>query len=264
MHSLCLRPTLGPMHLVYLDESGNTGTNLSDAQQPWFVLAALIVPEATWQLLEQELLAALESVFPVREPEFEVHAQQLRNGAGCFRGVDLPTRLALRDQWFEIARRHNVRLVYRAIEKSRFKQWTEATFGSGVQINPHVAAFPLIAVAINEYLASQSPPALGILISDENLEVVRDIEKSLRVLRSTQGILRLDRIIEKGFFVDSRKSLVLQLVDLCAYALRRHVEGPLRQKDLDRVAYENIQPLIHRGNERTMDVIKWLTDERKK
>jgi hypothetical protein len=34
-----------PMHLVYLDESGNTGTDLKDKQQPIFVLAALIVSE---------------------------------------------------------------------------------------------------------------------------------------------------------------------------------------------------------------------------
>ena len=33
------------MHLISLDESGNTGTDLKDPQQPIFVLAALIVPE---------------------------------------------------------------------------------------------------------------------------------------------------------------------------------------------------------------------------
>lgn len=256
--------TLTRMHLVYLDESGNTGTNLSDAQQPWFVLAALIVPEAVWQSLEVELMEVVNEEFPDREPDFEVHAQELRNGAGPFRGVELARRLAFRDRWLKIANRSGVRLVYRAIQKSRFKEWTERTFGVGVKINPHVAAFPLVAVAVNEHLASLTPPALGILISDENLEVVRDIEKSLRVLRNTQGTLRLDRIVEKGFFVDSRKSLVLQLVDLCAYALRRYVEGATRLKDMDRSAYAIIQPLIHRGNERTMDVIKWLTEEQKK
>lgn len=33
------------MHLVYLDESGNTGKDRKDSQQPVFVLAAMIVPE---------------------------------------------------------------------------------------------------------------------------------------------------------------------------------------------------------------------------
>jgi len=43
------------LHLVYLDESGNTGTNLNDTEQPIFLLAALIVPEAVWQPLERDL-----------------------------------------------------------------------------------------------------------------------------------------------------------------------------------------------------------------
>jgi Protein of unknown function (DUF3800) len=33
------------MYLIYLDESGNTGNNLQETQQPVFVLAALLVPE---------------------------------------------------------------------------------------------------------------------------------------------------------------------------------------------------------------------------
>jgi hypothetical protein len=37
------------MHLVYFDESGNSGNNLNDAEQPIFVLGALIVPETCWQ-----------------------------------------------------------------------------------------------------------------------------------------------------------------------------------------------------------------------
>ena len=34
------------LHLVDLGESANTGTNLNDTEQPIFLLAALIVPEA--------------------------------------------------------------------------------------------------------------------------------------------------------------------------------------------------------------------------
>jgi Protein of unknown function (DUF3800) len=43
------------MQLVYLDESDNTGSNLQETQQPIFVLAALLVPEAKWLQLEKEL-----------------------------------------------------------------------------------------------------------------------------------------------------------------------------------------------------------------
>lgn len=52
------------MHLVYFDESGNSGNNLNDSDQPIFVLGGLIVPEADWQAVEQDLEASLSKHFP--------------------------------------------------------------------------------------------------------------------------------------------------------------------------------------------------------
>jgi hypothetical protein len=43
------------LHLLDLDESGNTGTNLNDTEQQVLLLAALIVPAAAWQPLERDL-----------------------------------------------------------------------------------------------------------------------------------------------------------------------------------------------------------------
>lgn len=51
-----------------------------------------------------------------------------------------------------------------------------------------------------------------------------DIEKSVRLLRGEAGSLRLSQIVEKVFFIESRKSHILQLCDLCAYAIRRSEE----------------------------------------
>lgn len=48
------------MHLVYIDESGNSGSNLNDPQQPIFVLCAMIVSEDRWQSLEASLQKVLD------------------------------------------------------------------------------------------------------------------------------------------------------------------------------------------------------------
>jgi hypothetical protein len=91
----------------------------------------------------------------------------------------------------------------------------KSAFGNNISVNPHLAAFPLVAQVVNNYLRSVSADALGIIISDDNREVVDDIERFLKLLRAASGTLRLDRIIEKGFFIDSRKSLLIQLVLTC-------------------------------------------------
>jgi hypothetical protein len=247
--------------LVYLDETGSTGTDLTDSQQPVFVLAALIVPEACWQALEADLEGAISKHLPeLSKAGHEVHAADLRAGRRAFKGVPVDTRIALRDDWLQIAQSHNLKLVYRAIVKRRFQTWMQATFGTGVLINPHVAAFALVARVVDEYLASLPGPTLGMFISDENQQIVRDVEKSIKVLRGVEGSLRLTRIVEKGFFIDSRKSRPLQLCDLCALHARKKEEDKAGKpaKSVDTIGIQRIEPLIHRGNESLQDVLAWL------
>ena len=249
------------MHLVYVDESGNSGNNLEDAQQPIFVLGALVVPETVWQAVENDLEASLANHFPQsRYTELEVHAGDLRQGTRSFKGVPIAPRLALRDEWLTIAGKHKLQFIYRAIIKKRYQRWMEGVFGKGILVNPHLAAFPLIAQVINNLLRDAGPKTLGIIISDDNREVVGDIERFLKLLRADPGTLGLDRIIEKGFFIDSSKSLLLQLSDLCTLQARKNEERKLGlpAKSVDDNGIALIQPLIHRGNEALADVNQWL------
>jgi hypothetical protein len=253
------------MHLVYFDESGNSGNNLNDSEQPMFVLGALIVPEACWQAVEADLEAPVEEYFPdIAASGAEIHAGDLRASRGCFKGIAVPERVAMRDAWLTVGQKYRLKFVYRSIEKKRYQRWMHETFGVGIAINPHVAAFPLVSMVVNSYLAGQK--ALGMFISDENKEIVRDIEKSIRQLRIASGPLRLSQIIEKGFFIDSAKSRVLQLCDMCVLHARKKEEAqigiPLKPIDVEGVKL--LEPLVLRGNEQIWDVIAWLKEERQK
>jgi hypothetical protein len=142
------------MHLIYLDESGQTGTNLKDSAQPVFVLGALIVSESCWLALEKDFQTAVDKSFPSPRPDkFEIHAAELRNPRDSFlKCYPVAHRLSFRDEWLKIAQKHSLKFVYRAISKKRFAAYVDSTFPSGVEINPHVAAFPLIARVVNDYL----------------------------------------------------------------------------------------------------------------
>lgn len=144
------------MHLVYLDESGQTGANLTDPVQPIFVLGALVVPESTWLSLEKDLQAGIDLHFPEPRPDdFEIHASEISNARKpYFKRFPVTKRLAFGDDWFRVAHKHQLKLVYRAIAKRRFATWCLNTFGKGVSINPHVAAFPLVARVIDDLLRS--------------------------------------------------------------------------------------------------------------
>jgi hypothetical protein len=250
------------MHLVYFDESGNSGNNLNDSEQPIFVLGALIVPEECWQTLEGNLETSLASHFPdIAGAGEEIHSGDLRASRGVFKGVPVVKRVALRDSWLKIAQDHSLKFVYRSIEKKRYQKWMHNVFGVGVAVNPHIAAFPLVALVVNEHLAKQQ--ALGVFISDENKEIVRDVEKSIRQLRLSAGPLRLSQIVEKGFFIDSSKSRILQLSDLCVLHARKkeEVRAGMPPKPFDEEGIKLIDPLIHRGNEQLRDVLAWLKEQ---
>lgn len=254
------------MHLIYIDESGNTGRNLVDPQQPVFVLGALIVPEASWQAIEKELETAILAHGPTGAGvDFEIHGGDLRQGSGAFKGVPVAARLRLSEAWLKVAAKYQLKFIYRAIVKKRYERWMHAAFGSGITVNPHLAAFPLVAQVANNLLRTLGEEVLGIIISDENREVVGDIERFQKLLRLTPGALHLDRIIEKGFFIDSRKSRMLQLSDLCTLYARKNEERKLgiAPKSIDDNGITLLDPLIHRGQESLPDVIQWLQNVQK-
>lgn len=249
------------MYLVYFDESGNSGTNYNDAHQPVFVLSALLVPHEIWPQLERDLEAIIEKFFPSpRWPGFEVHAGNIYAGRGEFRQITIDHRLAFCDAWFQAAQKHGLKLISRAIVKRKFHSWLQSEFGSGILINPHVVAFALVARVIDDYLRSLPRSPLGIFISDENKEIVHDIEKSIKVLRGIEGGLKLGQIIEKGFFIDSSKSLPLQLSDLCAYNVRKKEEQKegLAVRSIHDRGMAAIEPLVYRGKEAWQDVLAWI------
>ena len=119
---------------------------------------------------------------------------------------------------------------------------------------------------VDDWLKSLPGSPLGIFISDENKEIVHDVEKSIKLLRGIEGTLKLSQIVEKGFFIDSSKSVILQLCDLCALTLRKKEEAKsgFRDNPLHHSGIALLEPLIHRGDEALQDVLAWISAEEKK
>jgi hypothetical protein len=79
-----------PVFLAYFDESGNTGMDLRDPQQPVFVLGCLLVASDQWISLENELELAVQQFFgELDEDEREIHTHKLMSGSKPFRQFGL-------------------------------------------------------------------------------------------------------------------------------------------------------------------------------
>lgn len=162
----------------------------------------------------------------------------------------------------QVGAEHGIKLIYRSIHKKAFAAWLAKEFSGGLILNPHVVAFALLSRCVDSFLKSLPRSPKGMLISDENKEIVKDVEKSISVLRAFEGNLRLNQIIEKGFFIDSQASLPLQLCDLFALSLRKRVEANRggETKPFDEQGITAAASLIYENRTEEMDVLKWIKE----
>jgi hypothetical protein len=73
-------------------------------------------------------------------------------------------------------------------------------------------------------------------------------------------------VVEKGFFIDSAKSLMLQFCDICTYWARKKEEWSrgLPRREIDRHGIEGVELLVYKGDEAMQDVLAWITEQQKK
>lgn len=249
------------MILIYIDESGDTGHNLSDKQQPVFVLGALVVPQSKWKELERQFHQIVIGFFGENSADsFELHAMDLVNRRGSFKSLTLEQTKAFRNKCLELLVSLKLSLVYRSIEKKEFLKFCEEKYGKGISVAPYIMALPFICTRINEILNTEKD--LGILIFDEHHNLV-EIEKSLRTLRlDSTSTLQAESLIEQGFFVDSSKSEAIQLVDLALYYVRKFEESKLGHKVSAHhmEAFKFIEKFCQslRVHGRSKDILDWV------
>ena len=253
------------MNLVYIDESGNTGLNLKDSQQPVFLLAAMIIPESKWFTLEKLFLDTARKYFgdPLPSP-FEIQAKDLKSGRGVFESLSFTQQLSFRDKMLQLLLDNKIAVIYMRIIKGKFATFCEEQYGPGIKVNPYIMALPFVCMEVDHYLQQAGNDQLGMFIFDEQKETLDDAERSLRTLRlDSRSILKTTNIIEKGFFIDSSKSFALQLVDLAAYYIRKYEENELslRVSDVDKQTFDTIKKLASTSiGPNVGDILEWVKE----
>lgn len=87
-------------------------------------------------------------------------------------------------------------------------------------------SFEQVVSRFEQYLQHADPGKFGLLVHDNNETVARKHTALMRHFHS-QGTLwtKIPHIIETPLFVDSKLTRMVQIADLCAYALRRYIEN---------------------------------------
>lgn len=217
------------MHFYYIDESGDTGANLADPNQPVMVLGGISVRDEGWNQTHQELERKLNAFFGGPLPaDFELHATDLLSpqGGGSFSGYSLEDRCQLCLSILDILADRSHSVHYIALDKQKV---ANATLGMAVEFNPkrpYLLAFDYLVTFINWHVKEKlGRSARGMIILDRKDQFHEGIEKIMRERRfGGTAAHRVKWVVEFSYPIDSEKNPMIQLSDLVIYCVKRFVE----------------------------------------
>lgn len=223
------------MHFFYLDESGDTGSNLNDQNQPIFVLGGLSVSDKKWNNTKESFDSIISRYFGGNIPAgFELHATQLLspNGEGPFQGHDIAMRLQLTKDLLNMIDDFGHNIHYFAIDKRKMDIHTctyQTSFNSKI---PYLVAFDYLITYINWHVKQNlGHSARGMIVMDEKDEHHDSVERIIHNRRyELPNAQKVKWIVEFSYPVDSKKNPMIQLSDLITLCIRRFLEYEFEYK----------------------------------
>jgi hypothetical protein len=216
------------MYLFYLDESGNTGLDLSSTVETvhWLVVLGATAHQVCG--IEGDIRALADSYFGLRPgtPAVELHGAEIFGGRGVARTLAPARRVNLFVDVLGLLDTHDVHLWVRGIHKARLRERSRAQREDPE--HPSILAFRDVVAALDLWLRvhqqapgaprTGAPDRLGLLVSDQQDEVSRALAAEFAHRRDT-GIRSL---IDTVHYVRSRDSRLIQLVDCVAFIRNRY------------------------------------------
>lgn len=217
------------MHFYYLDESGDTGSNLNDPDQPVIVLGGISVRDEGWNETQKHLEAKLSAFFDGTLPaHFELHAKDLLcpSGAGAFSGFTLRDRARLCHSILDVLAERSHSTHYIALDKRRIRESSPSLSVPFDPKQPYLLAFDYLVTFANWHLKERlGRSARGLIILDQKEQYHSDVERIMRDRRfGGPATHRVKWVVEFSYPVDSRKNPMIQLSDLVVYCVKRFME----------------------------------------
>ena len=209
------------MFLVFIDESGNTGFNLRDPDQPYHHIGGVIVRYDRCIELQDAIEGiAIENCGTYSLPkDFEFKGSWLFSGKKFFSGMPPERRIEITELLLDLLDTFDLNYIISIIDKQALDNRYYTPF------HPHNLACLFFLEMFQEHLASND--RLGLVIADEEQErsddIILDFKKYKRQGTGFCAYRSVDltRIIDNIHFVKSHDSWPLQLSDVVLYHYNR-------------------------------------------
>ncbi len=215
------------MYILYADDSGNTGTDYENKDQPVFSLAGWIIETNNWNELNEHIIRMKKEIIP-EVYNVEIHTTDIfngkkdKNGTFDFRKNGLEGNFNILDKLVDMAISLNPKILAFVVRKDKLKHYCRIKFDMKIKIDPYLIAFPYLSKYFDEFLIKNN--ANGLIFLDEQEKMVDNIDSILSILRinTEENNLQIKNIVERAVFLNSFKSNFIQIADLFNFYINRY------------------------------------------
>lgn len=244
------------MYFLYADDSGNTGVDYDNAQQPVFTLAGIVVHQNQWHGINDRMNDLKKQLMPEYE-DVEIHATEIFGGVkNRKKGYDFRKNSPERNRYIlesfvDFIQKEELPIIHFSVRKSFLKAYCQKNYAGAVKLDPYVIAFPYVASFFDDYVKLNKDK--GLIMLDEQNAMVGKIDTVLSLLRGStpdDSGFHAGEIIEKALFLESLKSNFIQLADICSFYINRYISmqngvqpSPDKQKHFEKM-FEKLLAMV--------------------
>lgn len=200
------------MKLLYIDESGNTGSDLDNKNQPYFILAGVCIEDKKWHEVNDYFETEKLKIFPEFK-NLEIHTNELfnTNKKSHFYKNYWKDNFIILEKLVDLVSTLDIPVTNVKLQKKKYKKH----FGNNIIVDPYLYCFSILYEKFNETLEKENN--FGIVFCDE----LKKMEKSIEILYPKLKDNNKN-VIEKTFYLDSKKNNFIQIADICSFYINKY------------------------------------------
>lgn len=203
------------MYLIYADESGNTGIDYDNKEQPIFVLAGVLVQDINWHKINKKFNENKIKILPILE-NHEIHTNELFNSSkkSIFNQYDWKNNFKTLESLVDSIIKLDIQIQFVAIDKKFFKKSINDTFKNTIKIDPYIYSFGILYDNISDVLTKHNNK--GIIFLDNILTIPSTLHNIYPILSKDNNTM-----IEEAMFLNSKNSNFIQIADIFAFYIEK-------------------------------------------
>lgn len=217
------------MYLMYADESGNTGTDYDNSEQPIFVLAGILLKDSNWHKINDYFNQEKIKIWNLFN-ENEIHTSEIfsprRNSV--FRNSSWTKNLEILEKLVDLVCKLDISAHYIAIDKKFFKKGVNFVFKNTLKVEPYIYSFGILYDKISESLSQDKEK--GLVFLDDLLTIPSQLHNIYPILSKNNSTM-----IEEAIFVKSNCSNFIQIADIFAFYVERYYSIERGYKKYDEI-----------------------------